>query len=185
MNTKKRILAILLAGLLTTSLAACNGGGGSGSSDGGGNSSTSSDTGNTSSADSGEITKLVIWGDGTAETEDCNEVAAAVNEIAREEIGVEIELVRGSNTTDQVNLAMTSGEDIDLLNYNSCGGLDTMVRNSWASPLDDLVEEYGQGALEVIDPQDLETCRFDGVLYALPDMRDSSRNTGFPCEKIL
>ena len=51
----------------------------------------------------------------TAETEDCNEVAAAVNEIAREEIGVEIELVRGSNTTDQVNLAMTSGEDIDLL----------------------------------------------------------------------
>ena len=30
------------------------------------------------------------------------------------------------NTTDQVNLAMTSGEDIDLLNYNSCGGLDTM-----------------------------------------------------------
>ena len=110
MNTKKRILAILLAGLLTTSLAACNGGGGSGSSDGGGNSSsTSSDTGNTSSADSGEITKLVIWGDGTAETEDCNEVAAAVNEIAREEIGVEIELVRGSNTTDQVNLAMTSG----------------------------------------------------------------------------
>lgn len=185
MNTKKRILAILLAGLLTTSLAACNGGGGSGSSDGGGNSSTSSDTGNTSSADSGEITKLVIWGDGTAETEDCNEVAAAVNEIAREEIGVEIELVRGSNTTDQVNLAMTSGEDIDLLNYNSCGGLDTMVRNSWASPLDDLVEEYGQGALGVIDPQDLETCRFDGVLYALPDMRDSSRNTGFSMRKDI
>lgn len=180
-KSKQKILAALLAGLLTVGMAAC----GTSDSTKTEDEKSSSKISETTQENSGEITTLVVWADGAADTEDCNEVAAAVNEIIRDEIGAEIELVRGSNTTEQVNLVMTSGEQIDLLNYNSCGGLDTMVRNGWAAPLDDLVEQYGQGALEVIDPQDLNTCRFDGVLYALPDMRDSSRNTGFSMRKDI
>ena len=79
------------------------------------------------------MTKLVVWNTGSAETEDCNEVAAAVSDITRDLIGVEVELIRGQDN-DQINLALSSGEVIDLLNYNNLSGqLSTCVRNSWAT----------------------------------------------------
>ena len=138
----KKFVAALLAGMMVVSMAAC-GDGGNSSTAGGGDNSGTADTGD--SGDSGEIVTLVLWGNGSADTEDCAEVAAAVSEITREKIGAEIELVRGQDA-EQINLALTSGEHIDLLNYNNVSGqLATIVRNSYALPLDDLLEEYGQG----------------------------------------
>ncbi len=179
----KKSAAVLLAGLTVVSLAACGGDSGASGAD---SSSASSESGSTGgSADSGEITKLVVWGVGTADTEDCNEIAEAISEITREKIGVEIELVRGQDA-EQINLALSSGEAIDLLNYNNVNGqLATIVRNSYAAGLDELVEQYGQGALEVINPLDLDACRFSGVLYALPDMKDTSRSAGFSMRKDI
>lgn len=139
----------------------------------------------TSDAGNGEITKLVVWGVGSADTEDCNEVAEAVSKITREKIGVEIELIRGKDA-EQINLALTTGEPIDLLNYNSVNGqLTTIVLNNFAMPLDDLVQEYGKGALEVIDPVDLESCKYSNVLYALPNMKDTSHAAGFAMRKDI
>ena len=182
----KRIAAVMLAGMLTVSLAACGGNGNtSGTASDGGDTSGTAENSDTGSTDSGEIVKLVVWGNGTADTDDCNQVAEAVSEITREEIGVEIELVRGQDA-EQINLALTSGEPIDMLNYNNVSGqLATIVRNNYATPLDDLLEEYGQGAKEVIDPVDLDACRFGGVLYALPDQKDTSRNSGFSMRKDI
>ena len=180
----KRIAAALLACLLTASLAACNGGGGGSTTSGGSSdSATTSDTGN--GGDTGEIVTLTIWGFGSSDTEDCNEVAAAVSELTREKIGVEINLVRGQDG-EQMNLALTSGEAIDLMNYtNISGQLTTLVKNGHATELDDLVEEYAQGALEVIDPVDLETCKINGILYALPNMKDTSRAAGVSMRKDI
>ena len=178
----KKFVAALLAGMMVVSMAAC-GDGGNSSTAGGGDNSGTADTGD--SGDSGEIVTLVLWGNGSADTEDCAEVAAAVSEITREKIGAEIELVRGQDG-EQINLALTSGEHIDLLNYNNVSGqLATLVRNTYALPLDDLLEEYGQGAKEVIDPVDLSACKFGGVLYALPDQKDTSRNSGFSMRKDI
>lgn len=188
----KRILAIFLAGLMTASLSAC---GSSSSSSTGSDSSTTetssssedssaTDSSDTSTSD-GEVVTVTVWGYGSADTEDCNAVAEAVSEITRESIGVEVELVRGQDA-EQINLALTSGEKIDLLNYNNVSGqLASIVRNNYALPLDDLVEEYGQDALAVLDPVDLETCKFDGQLYALPNMKDTSRAAGFAMRKDI
>ena len=143
----KKSAAVLLACLTVTSLTACGGGGSDDPavSDESGNASGSESTGG--AANDGDIVKLVVWGVGTADTEDCNEIAAAISEITREKIGVEIELVRGQDA-EQINLALSSGEPIDLLNYNNVNGqLATIVRNSYATGLDELVEQYGQGAL--------------------------------------
>ena len=60
---------------------------GCGNSSSGDSASASADTraeSSTSSANDGEITKLVVWGVGTADTEDCNEVAEAISKITRE-----------------------------------------------------------------------------------------------------
>ena len=180
---KKRALSIILASTMVAGILA-----GCGNSSSGDSASASADTGaesSTSSANDGEITKLVVWGYGTADTEDCNEVAEAISKITREKIGAEVELVRGKDA-DQLNLALTTGEEIDLLNYNNISGqLTTVVKNNYATPLDDLVERYGQGALEVIDPVDLDACRYSGVLYALPDQKDTSRSAGFSMRKDI
>ena len=156
----KRIFTVLLAGLLTASMAACGNGGDSSStaegssttSAAGGESSTaaSSDTG---SAGNGEVSHVVVWGTGNADTADCTAVAEAVSAITRDAIGVEVELVRGQDG-EQINLALTSGEQIHLLNYNSAsGGLPALVRNQYATALDDLLPEYGSEILDVINKQ--------------------------------
>lgn len=191
----KRCAALLLAGMMIIGLAACGDKGSSGSGasgdSGSGDASNESSGGSSESADSGsaandgEIVKLVVWGVGNADTEDCKEVAEAISAITREKIGVEVELVRGQDG-EQINLALTSGEPIDLLNYNNINGqLAAIVRNNYATGLDDLVEKYGQGALGVINPVDLDACRFSGVLYALPDMKDTSHSAGFSMRKDI
>lgn len=182
----KRIFTVLLAGLLTASMAACGNGGGSSStaegssttSAAGGESSTaaSSDTG---SAGNGEVSHVVVWGTGNADTADCTAVAEAVSAITRDAIGVEVELVRGQDG-EQINLALTSGEQIDLLNYNPVdGALTSLVRNNYATALDDLLEEYGSDILTVVNEEDLEACKIGGILYTLPNMKDNRRQAGF------
>ncbi|SEL59441.1 MULTISPECIES: ABC transporter substrate-binding protein [unclassified Butyrivibrio] len=178
---KKRLVALLSALTLVLSLTAC-GGSGAGTSGGGG---TNSDQASGDGSGSGEYVKLVVWGNGNADTEDCNEVAEAVNKITREKIGCEIELVRGQDA-EQINLALTSGEAIDLMCYNNISGqFNTVVNNNWAYPLDDLLEKYGQGAKGVINEYDLEACKKDGVLYALPNQKDTSRAAGFAMRKDI
>ena len=140
------------------------------------------------SSDSGEIVKLVVWALNNAETEDAAEVAEAVSAITREKIGVEIQLVNAQDA-EQIQLALTSGEPIDLLNYNNLNGqLTAILRNNYAYPLDgddDLIHNYGQGALSVIAPADLEACRYNGTLYALPNQKDTSRSAGFAMRKDI
>ena len=150
MKKAKKIVALLLAATMAFSLAACGktaDGGGSGN--GGSETSTSKET---TATKSGDYVKLIVWGNGSADTEDCNEVAEAINKITREKIGVEIELVRGQDA-EQINLALTSGEPIDLMCYNNISGqFNTVVNNNWAYPLDDLLDKFGKEAKAFINP---------------------------------
>ena len=122
--------------------------------------------------------RVVVWGTGNADTADCTAVAEAVSSITRDAIGVEVELVRGQDG-EQINLALTSGEQIGLLNYNSAsGGLPALVRNQYATALDDLLPEYGSEILDVINEEDLAACTIGGTLYAPPTMKDNRRAAG-------
>ena len=168
----KRFLAVLLCAVMAIGLMAC------GSKDGG-------STGTSSSGKNGEYVKLVVWGVGSADTEQCKLVAEEISKITREKIGVEVELVRGMDA-EQINLALTTGESIDLLNYNNINGqLATVVRNNYAMELDELLDQYGQGAKAIINPLDLDACRFGGKLYALPNQKDTSRSAGFAMRKDI
>lgn len=176
-NIFKRGVALVLACVMVLALAAC------GKKDG--NTSSNSSSNSSSSSKSGEYVKLVIWGNGSADTNDCNEVAEAVSKITREKIGVEIELVRGQDA-EQITLALTTGEPIDLLCYNNISGqFNTVVNNNWAYPLDELLEKFGQDAKAFINPYDLEACKSNGVLYALPNQKDTSRSAGFAMRKDI
>ena len=112
-------MTVLTAAMLTLPITGCGG-----SSDTGAAGSTSAAENASSAAagsetDNDEIVKLRVWGFGyTATSDDCAAVAEAINEITRDEIGVEIELVR-SGDGETLNLALTSGEQLDLVNYHT------------------------------------------------------------------
>ena len=116
MKKAKKLVAVLLFALMAAGLVACG-----------------------DKSGDGEYVKLVVWGVGSADTEACKEVAEAISVITREKIGAEVELVRGMDA-EQINLALTSGEPIDLMNYNNIAGqLASVVRNNYAMELDSLL----------------------------------------------
>lgn len=116
-----------------------------------------------------DIVKLKVWGFGyTATNDDCEAVAKAISEITRDKIGVEIELVRSSDS-DKLNLALTSGEQLDLVNFHTySGGLTALVNNGMALPIDDLVKEYGQDMVKELGEDLLIAGKVNDVLYSVP-----------------
>ncbi len=132
--------------MLAASLAGCGGS----ASNNAKNDAATNEVQNANKGDSlenGEIVKLRVWGFAyTATSEECAAIAEAVSEITRDKIGVEVELVRNSDG-EKLNLALTSGEQLDLVNYHTyAGGLSALVTNGMAMPIDDLAKEYAQEA---------------------------------------
>ena len=119
------------------------------------------------------VVKLRIWGFGyTATSDDCEAVAEAVSAITREKIGVEVELIRSSDG-EKLNLALNSGEQLDLVNYHAyAGGLNTLVTNGIAMPIGDLAREYAPEALELVGEDMLVFGKVDGELYSIPSLKD-------------
>lgn len=174
--TWKRIAAALLAGALAVTTSACGGTGDSGSSN-----QQSATSGNSAqeTTDNGEVVKLRMWGFGyTSTSDDLAAVSEAVSEITRDKIGVEVEIVRESDA-EKLNLAMNSGEQWDLVNYHTySGGLTTLVNNGMVTPLDDLVDEYGQDAVAAVGEDMLRAGTINGVLYSVPSVNVWSNGYG-------
>lgn len=181
MNSKlRRFGAFLLAAAMTAVVAA--GCGSSTSSSTGGSSGNSGEPPKQESsteAGGGEAVKLRVWGMTNLSSPDVDLVAEAISAITREKIGVEIELVR-SFDGEKLNLALTSGEQLDLVNFHTySGGLATLVSTGYAAPLEDLIAEHGQGILDVV-PENYMICgQINGVQYTIPNLKDTARAAGF------
>lgn len=193
-KTLKCTMSLLLAALLMVgTFAAC---GSSGNSSTGGNSSqqstADSSDGNSeaesssTAANDGEIVKLRIWGmTNSATNPDTDEVAAAISDITREKIGVEIEMTR-SGDGEKLNLALTSGEQWDLVNMHTySGGLPTLVSTGTCIPIDDLLEQYGAKIKDVVPESYFKCGTIDGKLYMVPDLKDTARANGFAMRKDI
>lgn len=197
-KTLKRALSVLLVALMLVGvLAACGGSGNSSStastagdssssqqSESSGDSSES--TPEESNAGTGEVVKLRVWGmTNSASNPDIDEVAAAISDITRDKIGVEVEMTR-SGDGEKLNLALTSGEQLDLVNIHTySGGLPNMVSTGYCIPIDDLLEQYGTDIKTVV-PEDYFKCgMIDGKLYMVPDLKDTARAAGFAMRKDI
>ena len=77
----------------------------------------------------------------------------------------------GSGDGEKLNLALTSGEQLDLVNYHTySGGLVTLVNNGMATPLEELVEQYGQDAVSAVGEENLAMGKVNGTLYSIPNV---------------
>lgn len=95
-------------------------------------------------------------------------VENAINEITRDKIGVEVELMplAASEQAQKVSLAMASGEQIDI--FNTVGDLNTYIANNQTYDITDLVQECAKGAVEQVSEEFLKTTAKDGRIYGIP-----------------
>ncbi len=164
---KKRILAFFLSSIMAFSMAACGG--------------SSADKSNNESGEGEEgVSKLVVairtFGTTPADLE---EVQEKVNEITREKIDVEIEMmiIPSGSYQQQMTLMLSGDEQLDVM-----GAPSMLIPSACASeqlkPLDDLLEEHGQGIKETLGEELLSCGEFEGQMYCVPIMCDQVTGMG-------
>lgn len=185
---KAKVLALLMAAALVLQLAAC---GGSPSSSGASSKESSEGTSSVSSADDessqedsdepGELKKVIMsFMIYTGRPTGTDAVQAKMNEILKDE-GVEVELniSDASSYKQNMTLALSGGEQLDILSMAYLG-YPTLVSQGYMTDLEenDLISTYGQGILENIDQAYIDATRINGVLYGVPQNRDMAQGRG-------
>lgn len=180
----KKVLAMLLAGvLMATCMTAC-GNGDSGGSAGDTTSSATEETSNQegSAAETSDeepynvVMEYLYYGELGADFE---KVEAAISERSKELINATVEFVpvtlaEGDST---MNLMLSGGEKLDLmLGMRGTGFLNAVNRNQ-VIELDALLEEYGQGIKDAMGIA-LEGGYLNGKLYAIPSLDKFAREYG-------
>lgn len=173
---KKRVLAMLLSGVMAmTLLAGCGG-----SSTGG---QTQESAGGSESGS--EPTKIVLetlYFD--AEPTDLALVEAAINEITIPEINVEVELypMAFMEATQKVSLMISGGQQLDLIVNAMRSDYLSLVNKNMLLPLDDLYEEYGadiKANAEMVIPGGY----VGDELYGIPSIEKYGRTYGLLVKK--
>ena len=185
---KKRTLALILSALTAaTVFASCSDSSGGSSaaseSSASGSETAGTETGETS-GDSDlreeELVTLDIVCMSSGKNEpDITDVENAMNEILEEKLNCNVDLtfIAYANYADQISLLLSSGEDADLLPVYLIP-LSTCANAGQIMPLDDLIDQYGQGIKDQLG--DYVDCgRIDGVLYGVTTARDLANSQGF------
>lgn len=106
-------------------------------------------------------------------------VENTVNQITQPSIGVKIKLKTTNHSVFDANLAISSGEKLDLC-MSLYGGMDRLVENGYIIPLDDLIEQYGQQLKEVCNVQ-LKGGYYQNHLYGISPAYSEGQRYGFIC----
>lgn len=120
----------------------------------------------------------------TSVPKDIDKVTEKINEYLEEKIGCHFEfcILTGDFET-QLNLMMSSGEKLDLV-CELGTRLASDVSKNMLLPLDDLLEEHGQGILETAGEY-LPATTIDGNIYSIPSLRSMSIATGLSIDQEI
>lgn len=128
--------------------------------------------------------ELLMWTLNTVPA-DVALVEAAINDITREKINTEVHLniVEMGSYMQQANLAVTSGEKLDIIVTMPGGSthFNAMSSQNQLLPLGDLLNKYGQDILANVDAALLDGTRVDGEIYAVTSQADKACDLNFVC----
>ena len=127
----------------------------------------------------------IYWvgnGDNTAIREG---VEKAVNAYIEPLIGATVtyHIIGWDDWNDKAINALQSGEKMDLIFTADWEGYGIEVAGGLLTPLDDLLEEYGQGIKETLPQTFLDGVRVNGVLYGIPTNKELCVPQGFIINK--
>lgn len=166
MKFLKRLTALTICTLLLAGLSAC---GGNGNTPSAGKPAPAS--GETAAATEGSYEK-VVYAYATFNNIPTKETLAtveeAINEITREKIAVEVELMPIViwDYSSQVSLALQGGEKIDV--FQSLGDLNVAISTNMCRDITEIVDSCAAETKSLIGKDWLEACSSDGKLYGLP-----------------
>lgn len=182
----KKMIALLLAAVLSLGLAACGGSPASSSAPASAPAAGAS-TAAQPAGGSGEY-PVIRWAyTRMFSTESEPKVEEALNEILRETCQAEIDLVPidFASMQQQLNLLLSGGGDsIDVFSSFWYMPLSTLHANGQLADMTELLEAYPE-VLELFKdyPEVMECCRIDGKLYALPTVAAYSSPMLYLCKK--
>lgn len=178
---RKKLLALLLTGIMAiSSLSACGNSANTDTSSNAGASSTNTASGEASQEEPYTV-RIIAFGDGTTESADA--VAAELSKRTKELYNIEIELVKGY-TVEQLKLILTSGEKLDLFPVMPWEmNLASLANNDQLVAMDDLLPEYAPQTLAAISESDWSCTTVNGQIYGVPMNKDKARSTGFAMRK--
>ncbi len=191
---KKRTFAALFCAMLAVTMMASCGGNDtttdSSSSTDSSSASTDSTEDSTASAESDlredELVTLDVVTMSSGKNEpDITDVENAMNEILEEKFNCNVDLtfISYANYAEQTSLMLSSGEDADLLPVYMIP-LPTCANAGQIIPLDDLIEQYGQGIKEQLGDY-IECGRVGEDLYGVTTLRDLANSQGFEFVKSV
>ncbi|SHK02746.1 putative aldouronate transport system substrate-binding protein [Anaerocolumna jejuensis DSM 15929] len=110
---------------------------------------------------------------------DLKDVQEKINEITREKINAEVELmiIPSGSYKQQMTLMLSGSEQLDVMGANA-----SIIPSAYAGeqirPLQDLLDKYGQGIKETLGENLLKCGEFAGELYTIPIKCDSASGMG-------
>lgn len=180
---KKRLLSLLLtAGMLVGLLAGCGGGDSSskGADTSGGNAGGSSQGESGAGEEAGGVEETVdlnmVMISMGLNLEDAGKVQDAINEYIEPLIHarVNIEWLDMGDYVNQMNLKLTGGDVIDVM--PTFGSMTSMWYAQEAlMPMDELIEQYGQGIVEAVGENYMVAGYINGQLYSIPSVQSFAR----------
>jgi len=183
----KKALSLLLAMLMVVSLAACGG------DTGGDSKAPGGDASNPGSSESGGINfdedpyEVSIQFVGLFETNsNIANVEAALNEITKEKINCTVDIVPVfiGDLPTTTSMAVAGGEKMDIVAVGLTQGINSMVSDDLLLPLDDLLAERGQAAVEVTKNV-AEAQMINGKTYAVSGYPFAAMAGGFVYNKTM
>lgn len=193
---KKRVIATLLAGLMTMSMLT-----GCGNSEApAANESkpaeskteetaeTSAETESEASAEESGETVTIKWCIPGDKQPDHDIVLEDVNKKIKEKLNVQLDLdiIPQGEFNDRMKLASTAGETFDLVfTANWLNSFDENMSRDAFLPITDLVAEYGQDMVASMPDWLLDVAKVDGELYAIPNQQIIARQMGVVVRKDM
>ncbi len=183
MKIKKLLATGLATAMAVTTLAGCGSTADNNASQSAGADSAAEST--QAAASNDDVTTITIYAYNNSTTEAAEKVAAAVSEITEPAIGVKVNLLTGVSS-EQLNLALASGEDLDLFFAMPWQvSMSTMATTNQIVAMDDLLAEYAPDVLSGISEDDWRCSTVSGSIYGVPMNKDKAQGRGFEMVKSI
>lgn len=133
-----------------------------------------------------EVTQLKLYMIASGNMEDAEKVAEEVNEYIRPKINAEVSLnyINMGSYSEQIGLMLRGGEQIDIL-FSFENDARNYIRQGAIKPLNDLLDQYGEGIIEQIGEENMKAVQTDGKYYSLPSMKDMAVSRMFVYDKAI